>query len=381
MERYIDVAGLLDRSSFFLFGPRGTGKSWLMRAVEGDVDYIDLLGSRVYLDLHRDPSRLEEYVRHKRVIIDEVQRIPEILNEVQRLIEERGIRFALTGSSARKLKRSGTNLLAGRAYRSNLYGLTWREITTDDTAGQFDLDRYLLYGGQPMAWLGDDPEEYLYAYTDTYLREEIQAEALVRNLSNYGRFLEMAAHCNAEMINYTKVGNDAQVHPNTIRDYYQLLEDTLIGSTLPPWTKSTKRKAIQTPRFYFFDIGVANSIRNIRTLDRNSDLYGKAFEHFIYSEIRSYLSYNRIRLPLTFWRSKNQQEVDFVVGDETAIEVKASKRVSQRDHKGLGAISEEADFRHLLLVSADKTSKTFTSGIRHQYWENFLKDLWGGKYF
>lgn len=380
MERFLDISKLLKKSSFFLFGPRGTGKSYLIRNTllrqSNSIDYIDLLNSRLFIQLQNDPSQLRNLVSNKTVVIDEVQRIPEILNEVQRLIEEKKIKFLLTGSSARKLRRNNTNMLAGRAYRAEMLPLTWKELKS---AGFFELMKYLNIGGLPKAYIDDEGFDYIYAYIDTYLKEEIQAEALARNLIHYSRFLESAAAMSSEMVNFTKVANDAQLSPNTVRDYYKILEDTLLGFLLPPWTKSVKRKAIQTPKFYFADIGLVHALRNIEHLDRQSDLYGKAFEHFICNEIRAYLSYSGKRTPLYYWRSKSKREVDFVIGDLAAIEVKAAGRVSQRDHKGLEAISEENTWQHLVIVSQDKQAQTFDTGIRHQYWEKFLEDLWAGK--
>lgn len=378
MKRYINPLQLLEKNSHFIFGPRGTGKSYLMRTLGKNVNYIDLLSSRTYLDLNNDPSQLENYISKNFVVIDEIQRIPDLLNEVHRLIELKNIKFLLTGSSARKMKKAGVNLLAGRAFRTKLFGLSWHEISKE---AKFDLNKYLLFGGLPYAYLGDQAEDYLHAYTDTYLREEIQAEAFVKNLSNYSRFLETAALSNAEMINFTKIGNDSHVPPNTIRDYYQLLEDTLLGQILAPWNKSLKRKAIQTPKFYFFDIGLVHSLKNISKLERNTDVYGKAFEHFIYSEIRTCLAYNNRKEKLTYWRSKNNQEVDFIIGDNVAIEVKSSKKVSERDHKSLIALAEEKPWKELLIVSHDTTKKSFSNGIKHIYWELFLQNLWKGKYF
>lgn len=379
MKRIIDPIELLSRRSHFLFGPRGTGKSFLIRHADGDrYDTIDLLRSDLYLELQRDPSALESFVTRDWVVIDEVQRIPEILNEVHRLIEEKGKRFLLTGSSARKLRRGGTNLLAGRAFKSSLFGLTWAEISREQ---RFDLDRYLLFGGLPTAYLEDHPADYLLSYTQTYLREEIQAEALVKNLPNYNRFLFNAACASGEMLNFTSIASDAQLSPSTVRDYYQVLEDTLLGQVLPPWTMSRKRKAIQTAKFYFFDIGVVHSLKNITALGRNSSDYGTAFEHFIFSEIRAALAYLRSRDTLRYWRSKNNQEVDFVIGEEVAIEVKAAKRASERDHRGLNAIGEEKTWKDRIVVSQDPRARRFASGIRHLHWSEFLESLWQGDLF
>jgi predicted AAA+ superfamily ATPase len=378
MNRVLNLFKLLESNSHFLFGARGTGKSYLIKEqLKDKVDYIDLLRSKTFLALQSDPSELESMISKKWVAIDEIQRIPELLNEVHRLIEDKGIKFLLTGSSARKLKRTGVNLLAGRAYKSEMMPLTWKEISAEQ---EFNLDKYLLFGGLPKAILGSDPSEYLYSYVETYLKEEIQAEALVRNLANYHRFLECAARKNSEMVNFTSVASDAQLPPNTVRDYYQILQDTLIGEMLPSWAKSKKRKAIQTAKFYFFDMGVVNSLRGVEFLDRNSDLYRNGFEHFIYLELKAYLSYNKIRKPLTYWRSKNGYEVDFVIGDSVAIEVKSSKRVSKRDHKGMVALLEEdVSFDHAIIVSQDVEERNYDYGISHLYFEKFLKELWAGK--
>ena len=320
---------------------------------------------------------LENYITKETVVIDEVQRIPELLNEVHRLIEEKNLIFLLTGSSARSLKKKGVNLLAARAFKAEMLPLTWHEINRD---GQFDLDKYLLVGGLPMAYLENNALEYLYNYVETYLKEEIQAEALVRNLSNYHRFLNYAASRNTEIINFTKVGNNAQLSPNTVRDYYQILEDTLIGKMLPCWKKSTKRKSISSAKFYFFDAGVVNALKRVESLPEAGSLYGYAFEQFIFQELTAYLSYNKIRKELTFWRSKNDQEVDFLIGDEVAIEVKSTKKIIKSDQKGLIALMEEKIWTHTLLVSRDKVLKQNDNGIIQIYWKDFLENLWAGKY-
>ena len=337
-----------------------------------------MLDSKVYLRLKGDPSLLRPLITKPIVVIDEVQRIPELLNEVHRLIENENKRFLLTGSSSRKLKRGGTNLLAGRAFMAELFPLTWFEISRKSN---FDLHRYLRFGGLPMAYLGQYPKEYLYAYGESYLKEEIQMEGLTRNLPNYIRFLQSAAFNNARLLNYTKVANDAQLSPNTVRDYYQILVDTLMAFELPPWRKSKKRKSVQTSKLYFFDIGVVNALKETEALNPGSDLFGNCFEQFIACELRAYLSYRSIRLPLQFWRSKSKMEVDFVIGNEVAIEVKASQKTSPRDHKGLQAIAEENSWRHLILVSQDELEMEHKNGIHHLHWKTFLTHLWNHHFF
>ena len=380
MKRTLDLAALLRKSSHFLFGARGVGKSYLIRhSLLEEVDYIDLLHSETFIDLQANPSRLEGMVSKKWVVVDEVQRLPELLNEVHRLIEAKGITFLLTSSSARKFKKGRANLLAGRAFISHLHPMTWKELEEN---GNFSLEKYLKSGGLPQAVLQNDTEEYLYAYVNTYLKEEIQMESLVRNLANYHRFLNAAASTNGELLNFSKIANDAQLKPNTVRDYYQILQDTLIGGPLLPWNKSIKRKAIQTSKFYFFDIGVVHTIQNIKGLDVKSNLYGKAFEHFIYMEIKACLSYHNIRDAFFYWRAKNGQEVDFIIGDEMAIEVKAKEKVTNRDAKGLRAISEEKiPWKHKLIVSRDRQRETFAQNICKIHWQEFLQNLWSGVYF
>ena len=384
LKRHLNLLKLLKKSSHFLLGPRAVGKSALIKAqCLGDkapwpIDYIDLLDSKIYLRLKTDPSLLGSLIKEKYAVIDEIQRIPELLNEVHRLIENQNKRFLLTGSSAKKLKRGQANLLAGRAFKAELFPLTWLEISVSK---KFYLNRYLRFGGLPLAYLGKHSEDYLYSYVDTYLKEEIQAEALTRSLPNYTRFLQGAALNNARLVNYTKTASDAQLPPSSVRDYYQILEDTLIGFFVPPWTKSSKRKAVQTSKFYFFDPGVAHALCGTGPLDPNSDLFGRAFEQFIACELRACLSYTNSRLPLRHWRSKSKFEVDFVIGDKIAIEAKARARITPRDHKGLLALKEEGRWPWALIVSRDPVQARFKNGIQHWPWDMFLKELWRGKFF
>ena len=385
IKRTLEPFKLLQQSSHFLLGPRAVGKSLLIKtdcldqpAQKKEIAFINLLDSRIYLRLKSEPSLLSSMADKKYVIIDEIQRVPELLNETHRLIEEKGTRFLLTGSSARKLRRGQTNLLAGRAFKAELFPLTWFELNAEN---KFHLNRFLHLGGLPLAYLKKTGQEYLYNYVDTYLKEEIQAEALTRSLPNYTRFLHSAAFNSSKQLNYTKTARDAQLAPNTVRDYYQILEDTLIGFTIPPWTKSIKRKPVQTPKFYFFDPGVVRSLQNRQQLSPGTPSFGLAFEHFIACELRAYLSYKKIRLNMSYWRSRSGLEVDFIIGDSLAIEVKAGKTIHQSDHKGLLALKEEQAWKNLLIVSRDPLKASFANGIQHLYWKDFLNQLWGGAFF
>jgi len=373
LERLLNLTDLLTRKSFFLFGPRATGKSTLIkRQLSETATVIDLLDSRLYLRLLGSPHDLESIIdsgnKTDIVVIDEIQRIPELLNEVHRLIEDKKITFLLTGSSARKLRRGKANLLAGRVWESRMFPLIRNEIT------EFNLDRFLQYGGLPAVYLSNYPDEELDAYVNTYLKEEIMAEGLIRKLPPFSRFLRSIAMANGEMINFTKLANDCQVPPSTVTEYVGLLEDTLVGFLLPAWMESRKRKAIRTAKFYFFDPGVTHMLAGTQALDRNSNLYGKSFEQFIWMEIRAYLSYRRKKKELTYWRSTHGYEVDFLIGRETAIEVKASQKVSDRDIKGLRALKEENIFKNYIIVSQDPIN-TLNDNFQALYWEKFLDDF------
>jgi predicted AAA+ superfamily ATPase len=377
ITRYLKLAPLLEMKSFFLFGPRATGKTTLIRQqLAGTATVIDLLESRNFLKLSSAPYELESMIAASPadyIVIDEIQRIPELLNEIHRLIESQSITFLLTASSARKLRRGKANLLAGRVWNARMFPLIYREIPG------FDLSRYLRYGGLPAVYFSKYPEEELDAYVNTYLKEEILAEGLIRRLPPFSRFLKTIAMANGEMINFTRLANDCQVPPSTVTEYVGLLEDTLIGFLLPAWTESKKRKAIKTGKFYFFDPGITQILAGTETLDRNSNLYGKSFEQFICMELRAYLSYRRKKLPLTYWRSKNGHEVDFLLGTKTAIEVKSTRKISTNDFKGLKYLKQEGVFQNLILVSQDPVS-TLTDSILTIPWEKFLTDLWKDKY-
>jgi uncharacterized protein len=376
-KRLLDLPALLEQKSYFLFGPRATGKTSLIRnQFPEEVPVLDLLENKLYLRLSSAPDELESIILGHGdpsiVIIDEVQRIPDLLNEVHRLIEKTGIHFLLTGSSARKLRRSQANLLAGRARQAELFPLTSIEIPN------FDLERYLQYGGLPMVYQSDEPVDDLHAYVNTYLKEEIQAEALVRQLPAFTRFLKFSALTSGEMLSFTNIANDSAVPASTVREYYTILEDTFIGFMLPAWTKTSKRKAINTAKFYYFDLGVKNTLAGIRSIPEQSDLYGKSFEHFIALELRSYISYHRKHLGLSYWQAKNGQEVDFIIGDEIAVEVKSTQKTQDKHLKGLKALAEEGVCKRYILVSQDKLKRR-VGNIEIIHWQDFLRELWGDK--
>ncbi len=375
LKRLLNLAELLEKKSFFLLGPRSTGKTYLIRQqLREKALILDLLRTELFLRLNESPSELEGIIfsqpRDTRIVVlDEIQKIPELLDEVQRLIEEKHLQFLLTGSSARKLKKGRANLLGGRAWTAHLYPLCWAEMP------QFNLDRYLRYGGLPHVVTSSNPEEELDAYVQVYLKEEILAEGLIRKIPPFSRFLKTAALSNGTQLNFTQIGNDCGVSPSTVREYYAILEDTLIGFLLEPWTASKKRKAIQTAKFYFFDTGVTHTIAGTKTIDRNSNIYGNSFEQFIGMELRAYLDYRRIKEPLSFWRTTHDFEVDYLVGDRVAIEVKATKKVTGRDLKGLLALQEEGIFKNFYLVSHDRIESK-KENLHLLHWETFLDKLW-----
>lgn len=373
-KRILNLEELLRKKSYFLFGPRGTGKSFLINeAFRGRVLLINLLKSEDYLDLSLHPEKLRERINSKKdkiVVIDEVQKIPLLLNEVHYLIEEHKIHFLLTGSSIRRLKSKDANMLGGRARTAELFPLCYPEIN------DFSLEKHLRFGGLPSILNSDEPKEDLAAYLESYLNEEIKLEANVRKIDFFHRFLEVAALYSSEIINYANIASDIGVSEPTVKSYYQILEDSLFGFQLFPWRKGKSRKSIASSKFYFFDTGIVHTIlRSPDILDRNSDIYGKSFEQFVAKEIRAYLSYRRKNVPYNFWRSLDRVEVDFVINDKIAIEVKSSRKVKKEHLSGLDKISLEGKFEKRFLVTHDPIQRT-VEGIVCLHWKSFLEKLW-----
>jgi predicted AAA+ superfamily ATPase len=377
--RTLDLATLAEKKSLFLFGPRSTGKSTLLRAQFPAGSIINLLKSSTFLPLAADPSRLADVTREiakssRIIVIDEVQKIPALLDEVHDLIETAGLRFVLSGSSARKLKRGGVNLLAGRAWETRLFPFTSAELPG------IELERYLLYGGLPQVWNSSDPIEELDAYVNTYLKEEVKEEALVQNFVHFADFFRTTALASSEQVNFANISRDSGVNANTVKAWFSILEDTFLGFSLPAWRGSRKRKAVATAKFYLFDVGVANFLRGTRSLDGGGTAFGTAFEHFIAMELRAWISYHRVKEEFSYWRSEGGVEVDFLVGTRLAIEVKSTRRASDKHLGGLRALKEEGLPFTLLLVSLDPLDRETTDGIRLLNWRTFLEKLWGGAF-
>lgn len=365
------------KESCFLWGARQTGKSTLLKFLYPESLYFDLLLSDEYERLLRRPSLLREIIEgsdiSSPVIVDEIQRLPELLNEVHWLIENRGIRFILIGSSPRKILRSGGNLLGGRALRYELHPLVSAEIP------DFDLIKALNNGLLPRHYLSNNPRKLLSAYIGNYLRDEIITEARIRNITSFSRFLEAAAFSNGEMVNYSNIAADCGVSSPTVREYFQILEDTLTGHFLPSFQKNPKRRVINAPRFYFFDVGIAGYLIKRGRIDYGSEAFGKAFEHFIYQEIIAHSHYSDLNYPVSYWRTTSQLEVDFILGDhETAIEVKSTNMVNPRHLKGLKSFSEEYKVKRSIVVSTDPHPRRIDD-IMILPWKMFLEELWAGK--
>lgn len=380
IKRFLDIKPLMSRS-VLLLGARQTGKSTYLRKQlqEPVCANFNLLDKSVFLKLSQDLGRIQKEARANQwqgglVIIDEIQKLPELLDEVHLMIEELQMRFILTGSSARKLKRVGTNLLGGRARVRHLHPFTFGEL-----GEKFVLEKAMYCGLIPSHYFSDLPDEDLKSYIGQYLTEEIAAEGVSRNISAFSRFLEVAATCNTLMFNATSVASDAQVSRQTTQNYFQILIDTMLGFYLQSFTKSVKRKAVGTPKFYFFDMGVVRALRKLGPIQKSSSDFGEFFEHFIFLELQAYLSYTGSKQQLSYWRSLSGFEVDFLIGQEIAIEVKANANISSKHLKGLKALFEEKiGFKKYCLV-CHETEKRFEDDVIIYPWRIFLEDLWSGK--
>jgi predicted AAA+ superfamily ATPase len=344
--------------SYLILGPRGTGKTtWIKSHFKGAI-YIDLLNEATYFELKANPHALETYFPKNSeiwIIIDEIQRVPELLNEVHRAIEHSKRRFILTGSSARKLKQTGVNLLAGRALQRNMFPLTAME-----QQDHFDLQQALLTGQLPKVKTITDPKDFLQTYVNTYLREEVLQEGLVRNMRAFHRFLEVASFSHAQQINHSSIAREVGVDQKTVVGYFDILEDLLLASRLPVFDKRAKRRLSQHPKFYYFDAGVFQTLRPKGPLDISSEIGGAALEGLILQEMKAINAYLRRDYQFYFWRTSNQMEVDFIAYGEhglIAIEIKATAQVHQHDYSGLKAFRTDYPMAECYLIYLGEQEK------------------------
>lgn len=374
VERILDLPALLEKKSYFLFGPRQTGKTFLIRHSLISARVYDLLDSSIYLALSQDPGRIgqELTAQDRIVVIDEIQRLPHLLNEVHRLIETQGVHFLLTGSSARKLRRGGVNLLGGRARTKYLRPLTYKEL-----GDRFDLHRAIERGLLPSIYFSNDARADLETYAGLYLQQEIVAEGATRNIPAFSRFLRAAAFCNGTIVNFTNVANDAQVARTTVYEYFEILKDTLVLHELPAWRKTKKRKPLASSKYYFFDVGVVSSLQG-RAFRPGTPEFGGAFETYLMHELTSYSDYVSGET-LSYWRSTTGFEVDFIIGDHTAVEVKAKENISQQDLKSLRALAEEKRLKRYLCVCLEPRPRK-VEGVLVIPFKEFLEALWSGQY-
>lgn len=366
-----------NNDSVFLWGARQVGKTTLLEELYPKARYYDLLQAREFERFLRRPSLLSEELESledgELVIIDEIQKVPQLLDEIHALIHKRKIRFILSGSSPRKLIRSGANLLGGRALKKILFPLVSSEIP------DFNLTKAVNNGLIPRHYMIKNPWERFRAYIGVYLNEEIREEALSRNLKSFSRFLEVAALSNGEMIVYKNIAQDCGIDHRTVKEYFEILKDTLIGYLIAGFTATLKRRAILAPKFYFFDVGIANYLLNRKDITPGTEIFGHSFEHLIIQELIAYLGYTQSPENLTYWRTSSGYEVDAIIGNgRIAIEIKSTDEVKSRHLKGLKAFQEDFPAVRSIIVSLDKYPRVM-NGVEIIPAEQFLKALWNSE--
>jgi predicted AAA+ superfamily ATPase len=372
--RLLDIA-LPKGKSAFLWGPRKTGKTFWINTHLKDFILIDFLKTDTFAEYISRPHLLRErYMDCKKlIVIDEVQMVPDILNEVHWLIENHSVSFLLTGSSPRKLRQSHANLLGGRAWRYTMTPLCYPEIK------QLDIEKAILSGLLPSHYNSDNPIMELRSYIADYLKEEIVSWSITQNIPAFSEFLRVTALTNGEILNYTNISRESGVTTKAVRQYFQILEDTLLGFRLQPWRRTNNRRLVETEKFYLFDIGVANYLAR-RAPKKGTPEFGKAFEHYILMELKAYQSYKNPELDLSYWRTSNGIEVDFILGDmEVAIEVKTGNKVHDKDLKPLTILQSEQKTKRNIIISFEKERRTMKNSIEHLHWRDFLEQLWDGK--
>ena len=385
VKRYVDLDGILDRRSVFLIGPRMCGKSmYAKNEVKKPVLYWNLLSNALYYRIVRNPALLEETLKAEGlteglVVIDEIQRAPQLLYTVHQFIEETDLVFLMTGSSVRKLKVGGVNLLGGRALERKLHPLCYPEIIDRD---DYTLERIFKTGLLPEMYLHpEDAEEALEAYGGLYLETEIQLENEVNDLPGFINFLEKAALSNGQQINFSAFASDVGVSRQAIRTWYRILLDTLMIKEIKPYGKTKKRKETSFSRFYFFDVGVVRSIARMAVPTETMTEYGMLFETYIAMELIAYIDYSGLySTEITYYRtSDGKREVDFIIGDEAAIEVKSARTVTDKHLANIRELKEEGIFSSYIVVSREETPRMLEDGILILPWKDFLKRLWNGE--
>ena len=380
IKRYLNI-DLPKGKSAFLWGARKTGKSTYLKTNFPNSIYFDLLKSDVFFELNIHPERLREQLLDKKdpavqnpIIIDEVQKVPAILDEIHWLIENTGMQFILCGSSARKLIKTHANLLGGRAWRYLMLPFIYPELDNPD------LLRILNHGLLPSHYLEDNYKKSLISYTRDYLQEEIFNEGLTRNLPAFSRFFEAIGYSNGELINYSKFASDTGVSSKTIKEYFQILIDTFIGHYVLPFNKRAGRDILsKIPKFYLFDVGIAGILLNRKLEEEKGEMFEKAFEHYIFMELFAYHSYNDILSPINFRRTKYGYEVNFVLGNGSiAIEVKGSQNIRNNELKSLKEYINDYDPKKAIVVCNEKNPRT-VNNIEILPWKIFLEKLWGGE--
>lgn len=373
---------LSPKNSFFLWGPRQAGKSTLLKTTYPNAKRIDLLKTDEFLRYTERPFLIREELQSLKtpnlIIIDEIQKIPSLLDEVHWLIENSKTTFALCGSSARKLRKGHANLLGGRATRYELFGLVSEELKND-----FDLIKILNRGYLPRHYVSEEFRLLMRSYVEDYLKEEIANEGLVRNLPSFSNFLSSSVLSDTELVNFSTISRDCGVSVPTVREYFQILVDTLLGSYLPSYTKRPKRRVIQTPKFYFGDVGVVNYLAKRGWIEPGSELFGKAFENWIHHELKSYIHYRQLFSDLSYWRLASGIEVDFIINDvEYAIESKSSAKITSDHLKGLRQLAEEhCKVKKKIVVSLEAKKRTTDDEITIYPYQEFVQKLWNGGIF
>ena len=358
--------------SAFLWGPRRVGKTYWLKHhfLKPEHHFIDLLKTDVYFDYASRPALLRERWKGQFTVIDEIQKIPALLDEIHWLIENKSAGFLLTGSSARKLRRAHANLLSGRAWRFEMAPLSFYETKN------FILEKALNTGLLPPHFLSSSAQKDLRAYISDYLKEEIALESSVRNIPAFTDFLRVSALTSSELLNYTNMARETGLSAKVVRNYFEILDDTFLGYRLSPWRSSKNRRMTLTDKFYFFDVGVSNYLAKRKALIGN-EAFGKSFEHYIFMELMNYKKYKDPELDLSYWRTSSGYEVDFICNDmHTAIEVKSSSRIHDKHLRGLKALKEEWKVKNLILVCLERQSRIVNKDIQILPWKTFLKKLW-----